>query len=196
MREPPYVEVETLAADLIPAMRPWLDRPFALFGHSMGALLAFECARRLRDIGRHPSRLYVAACRAPHLPLRRPPLRDAPDAALLDELRMLGGSPDEVLNSAELMAFLLPLIRADLRLFETYRHAQSDTLTIPIVAFGGREDAGVPDDDIDAWRNHSSGRFARHMLPGGHFFAQGATEQLVRLISDDLIGAASLAHGG
>jgi surfactin synthase thioesterase subunit len=145
-----------------------LDRPFALFGHSLGAILAFEVARRIRHPGL--AHLFVSGRRAPHVPLDRPPIHDLPDSDLADELRRLAGTPEEVLREPEFASVFMPLIRADFRLSETYLYRPSPPLRIPITAYGGIDDAEVASAAVEAWSTHTTGACRRAMFPGGHFF--------------------------
>jgi surfactin synthase thioesterase subunit len=171
LREPPYARLGPLADALAGAMRPYLDRPFAIFGHSMGALLGFELARRLRATeAREPLLLVVSGHRAPHLPRARPPLHRLPKAELIEAIRDLHGTPDDVLRNSELLELVLPAIRADFAVCETYVHRAGPPLACRLVAFGGTGDELVSREELAAWRQHTQGSFAISMLPGDHFF--------------------------
>ena len=187
MQEPPFTALEPLVAALADAIRPWLDRPYALFGASMGTLIAFELARVLAaGPAGPPAKLFVAAHRAPHLPDLGPELHRLPDATFLDELRRLHGMPDEVLAHPELRALLLPLLRADFTACETYRFRPGPLLDCPIVAFGGSEDGEVTRKDLEAWREQTRAAFTLRMLPGNHFFVQSARAALLAAIAEEL----------
>jgi medium-chain acyl-[acyl-carrier-protein] hydrolase len=148
-----------------------LERPFALFGHSMGALLAFELARELRRIDAPaPVLLAVSGHRAPHIPPDMEPIGRLPHDAFLERLARLGGIRDEVLDNRELTLTLLPAVRADLMAVEGYRYAPNDPLGCPIAAFGGLHDRVVRATDVGAWRKHTAASFTLTMLGGGHFF--------------------------
>src|SRR5262249_3231561 len=180
-RLPPLVE--TLAREL----RAFLDRPFAFFGHSMGALLGFELARQLRRMGAAgPAHLFVSGRRAPQVARSEAPIHALPDAAFRDEHRRFTGTPAAVLDNAELLELLLPTLRADFTLVETYTHhaeAPSDT---PITAFGGTDDPLASWEQLDAWRAQTTGSFRLCMVPGGHFFLQTAELSTLEEIARDL----------
>jgi medium-chain acyl-[acyl-carrier-protein] hydrolase len=169
--EPPVrsicATVSTLSADL----RDYLGAPFAFFGHSMGAVVAFELARKLRAEGlATPTHMFVSAHRAPHLPSTSPRRAELPDPELVAELRALNGTPEEVLRDRELLEMMLPIVRADFAACETYTWEEGSPLSCPMVAFGGLRDAEVPRPDLDAWRVHTSGEFSIRLFDGDHFF--------------------------
>jgi len=171
MREPPFRETDAAVAALREAVSAHADRPFALCGHSMGALLAFELARALRDAGaRGPEALFVSGRWAPELPDRGTPDPDAPEPALIAELRAMDGTPQEVLDSADLMRLVLPTVRADFALCRSYRYRPAPPLDVPIHAYGGRDDPLVPAADLAAWQGHTTRPGATRLFPGGHFF--------------------------
>ena len=185
--EPTYSELPLLIRDLAPAIPPLLDLPFALFGHSMGAFVAFELARELRrTCGKRPAHLFVSGARAPHLPDREPPMRHLPDAEFAARLRRLNGTPAEVLDTPELLQVVLPTLRSDITLCETYVYRDEEPLDCPITAYGGEGDEKVPVEDLAAWRAHTAGQFRYMVLPGDHFFLLGARAELLRSLSDEL----------
>jgi medium-chain acyl-[acyl-carrier-protein] hydrolase len=187
MQEPAFTAMEPLVTALAEAIGPWLDLPYALFGTSMGSLIAFELARVLAaSPAGPPVRLLVAAHRAPHLPDRGPELHRLPDAAFFDELRRLHGMPDEVLAHPELRALLLPLLRADFTVCETYRYHSAPPLDCPIVAFGGSADGDVTREDLEAWRELTRSTFTLRMLPGGHFIVHSTRDALLSAVAEEL----------
>ena len=197
LREPTLASVAALVEGAARGLSPYLDRPFALFGHSMGALVAFELARWLRRHGQPaPFALFVSGSAAPHTPRRQEVLHDLPDAELIRALERLDGTPREVLYDEDLMELLLPVIRADLRLFETHRHAAEPPLGCPITAFGGATDRVVSPAALGAWREQTSARFALHMLPGDHFFLNTARGPLLTLLLRELRSATRPHAGG
>lgn len=185
LAEPPFQRlmplVETLA-DVLP-----LERPFAFFGHSLGALVGFELARELRRRdGQGPVKLFVSAARPPQLLATEAPRHLLSDRELVEEVRRLGGTPEEVLRNAELMELFLPVLRADFAVADTYEYSPEAPLPCPIHAFGGQEDSKVAREDLLAWKQQTASAFALDMFPGGHFFLHGARTRLLRTLLDSL----------
>jgi medium-chain acyl-[acyl-carrier-protein] hydrolase len=180
--------VDGLVDGLLPAIRPYLDeKPFALFGHSLGALTSFVLARRLRrESLTMPAHLLVSGFRGPHLPDRNPPIYHLPEAEFVSELRRLNGTPEAVLENKELIQLLLPTLRADFTAAETYVYTEEPPLGCPISAFGGMDDPEANQDDVAAWETHTTGRFRSAMFPGDHFFLQSSRDSLLAGISQDL----------
>lgn len=163
--------VEPLARGLRPLLR---EKPFAFFGYSMGALVAFELTRLLRrenDV--QPLHFFAAARRAPHQPDPRPPLHILPEQAFIREVqRRYNGIPDVVLNEPELLALFLPVLRANLTLIETYQFEDGDEVPLdcPMTVIGGLQDPTTSAEDLGGWRDLTSGAFTRQMFAGDHFF--------------------------
>ena len=171
LTEPPFTKLPCLIEALARALVPLLDKPFAFFGHSLGALIGFELARQIRrQHGLHPVRLFASAGRAPQIPHRAPPIHTLPDNQFLAELRRLNGTPRELLDHEELMEVMLPILRADFALYETYLYSTEPPLNCPISAFGGLQDRRVSASDLEAWRSQTSASFSLRMFPGDHFF--------------------------
>jgi medium-chain acyl-[acyl-carrier-protein] hydrolase len=190
LREPAFTRMDALVSSLTDALSTGdhLDRPFAVFGHSMGALIGFELVRELRRLGGPlPVHLFVAGHAAPQVPPTEPELHDVPDEAFADGLRRLEGTPEEVLAHPGLMQLLMPLLRADFELCETYAPPDEPPIDVPISAFGGLEDHVADRAGLEAWAVHTSAGFRLRMVPGGHFFLQSARELLVRGIVGDLM---------
>jgi medium-chain acyl-[acyl-carrier-protein] hydrolase len=197
LSEAPFTDVHALVEALHPALRPHLDRPFALFGHSNGAVMAFELARALRRAGGPmPVRLIASGRPAPQLPLEEPPVHALPDEAFTREIRRFSGTPDAVLENAELMELLMPLLRADFQLGETYAARDEPPLPVPITAVGGVDDHEVRREQVEGWREQTTRDFRLAMLPGGHFFLLDQRDLLLREIAADLRRdlPAALAH--
>lgn len=187
LREPAFSDAVELCAKLVSVLTPHLDRPFAFFGHSMGALIAFELTRQLRAAKAPvPEHLFVSAHRGPQRPSCLPPLRGMSDPELLGLIRRLGGTSEEVLHDPDVMKLVLPLLRADLTICETYRYAQTEVLECPISAFGGALDEFIRRTDLLAWRAETRGAFQARMFPGGHFFLEDARPRLLQAIAEDL----------
>jgi medium-chain acyl-[acyl-carrier-protein] hydrolase len=185
--ERPFDRVEPLVAALADAVRPWLDLPWALFGHSNGALIGFELARALRARGLSgPRHLFASGRRAPDVPVQGRALSPLPDDEFLSELADLGGISRELLEHHEIMQMLLPVLRADVALYETYEFRDEAPLNCPITAYGGVADARTTHESIEAWGRHTRGPFVVRMFPGGHFFHQSEREDFLRVLSADL----------
>jgi surfactin synthase thioesterase subunit/phosphopantetheinyl transferase len=187
LRERPFDCMGPLVDALAGVIRPHLDRPFAFFGHSMGALVAFELARRLgRDGLAGPSHLIVSGRRPPQAPQTAPTLHDLPPEEFKDALRRLGGTPREVLEHADLMQVLTPMLRADFAVVETYRFEQGPALECPVTVLGGLEDIGAPPDALPGWGEHTRGPFRVRMLPGGHFFLHAGEALVLEALAEEL----------
>lgn len=171
-KEQPVAQLAPLVTALAGAVTPLLQAPFAIYGHSLGALLGFGLARELRRRSfRPPMHLFVSGRRAPQL--REPsPMYNLPDPEFLAALRRLGGIPDAVFQATELMAVYLPILRADITLSEAEVVAPEEPLACPITALGGLTDERASIDELDAWRVQTSAGFERETFPGGHFFLQ------------------------
>lgn len=181
LSEPPFTRLALLVQVLARILRPWLDRPFAIFGYSFGSLVAFELARQLRwQDGRTPAHLFLAAYPAPHLPRPHPPLHHLPDPAFLDGVRRLGGLPAAILQDPELMGLFLPALRADFEVHETYTYRAEPPFDCPITVFGGLQDHHIDQGQLAAWRVHTRGTFQLSMLPGRHFFIEEQWPAIVR----------------
>ncbi|MEV4820402.1 alpha/beta fold hydrolase [Micromonospora sp. NPDC049274] len=182
-RDPVYTRVRPLVEDLASALTGELHVPYALFGHSMGSLVAFELARELRRRGApQPRVLFAAGGLAPGLRRTSPNIHDQPDAIVVDRLRRLGGLDEEIAAEPELLEVLLPAIRADFSVCETYEYTPELPLSCPIVAFAGDRDEHVPPEQIAPWREHTSAGFALHVLPGGHFFPMTARAAVLHTV--------------
>jgi medium-chain acyl-[acyl-carrier-protein] hydrolase len=186
--EPLFKSLDALLPALAEGILPFLDKPFAFFGHSMGGLIAFELTRFLRrKKNLQPERLFISAYGAPqNSSLRQNLVHRLSDDEFLKELKRLKGTPREVLEHAELIQLFLPTIRADLELLETYVYIEAFSLEIPIFAFGGLEDPEVSREALDAWRHQTRSSFSLQMLPGDHFFLNTMREELLGVISREM----------
>lgn len=185
--ETPFTKLLPLVRAIAQALLPHLDKPFALFGHSMGGLISFELVRLLRrEYGLSPVHLFVAGHRAPQVPDLDLPVHNLPESAFLDELRHLNGTPEAVLENAELMQLLLPTLRADFAVLETYVYAPGLPLDCPLTVFGGLQDGEVSCDRLEAWREQTTASFSLSMLPGDHFFLHTAQPLLLQFLAQEL----------
>src|SRR5262245_34574163 len=141
LRERPYTCLPPLIEALAEALLPRLNKPFAFFGHSMGALISFELIRELRrNCGLAPAHLFVSGRRAPQIENNDPPTYNLPEGDFIQEIRHFNGTPQEVLEHPELMQLLLPVLRADFAVCETYTYTEEPPLECPISVFGGLQD--------------------------------------------------------
>lgn len=181
------VDMAALADDLAADLEPSLDRPYAFFGHSLGATLAFACARALRRRGaRLPAHLIASGRIAPD---RRGPDEDAADrsdADFIAHVRALGGTAPEVLAEPELLALFLPILRADYRLIQSHAYRPEPPLAVPITALAGASDARATPHELTAWRAHTTGPFALHVVAGDHFFVTSARAQVIERVAQIL----------
>jgi medium-chain acyl-[acyl-carrier-protein] hydrolase len=185
--EAPYLRMEPLLADLQTALDDALDRPFAFFGHSLGALLAFELTRRLRRAGAPlPVQLLVSARRAPQVPRRDSGMSLLSDEEFVAELRRYGRTPEVVLRDPELMAALLPMVRADFSVLESWRYRDERPLDIPLTVLGGTHDEYATPAELRAWQAQTYRPLAVHMVPGHHFFLESARREVLALIRGTL----------
>lgn len=188
--EPPLRRVADIVGGMLEEVVPLLDRPHAWFGHSLGALTAFEACRALfRAALPAPRLLLVSGRMAPHVPPRETPVHDAPLPDFLARLRKLNGTPLEILDDPVMMTGLLPMLRADFAAVETYTCADGPPLTCPISAFGSTDDPFVTLTGMHAWQEHTRARFTIRMLGGDHFFLHEAQGQFLTLLASDLAGA-------
>jgi medium-chain acyl-[acyl-carrier-protein] hydrolase len=189
LTEPLFTDVASAVDAAVSAIAPHCDVPFALFGHSMGAILAYEFARELsRRCGREPVHLFVSARSAPQVPPRPPRAPyGLPDDEFLRAMRDLDdGTPLALLTDAEIKDVFLPILRADFQLVQTYRPEPGGRLQCPVTALGGLKDRHVGRDDLTAWQLVTSGPFNVTMLPGGHFFLNERADAVCQLVAVQL----------
>jgi medium-chain acyl-[acyl-carrier-protein] hydrolase len=190
--EPPFVRVHALVASALAALSPFLTRPFGVFGHCMGGLIAFEFVRQLARLGLPtPIGVFVAGCRAPRLPPVKPPVYALPDQELLRELRSLNGTADEILMNPDFVRLFLPALRADFELADTYAYRPGAALASRILVYAGTDDDDAPPGALDGWSLETSDAFALRLYPGDHFFLQRQESSVLRDLGADLLDAAS-----
>ncbi|MBZ8179838.1 thioesterase II family protein [Oscillatoria salina] len=189
LMEPPFTRLQPLLQALEKAILPSLNKPFAFFGHSMGAVLSFELAQLLaKNHHLSPVQLFVSGRRPPQIPDPDPPLHNLPEATFLKELRRYNGTPEEVLNNAELMELFLPTLRADFAVLETYVYTPKPRLNCPISAFGGWDDWKASASDLQAWEELTNADFSLEMFPGDHFFIYFSESSLLQSLVQKAIG--------
>ena len=187
-REPLKTSIVDLVQELVPALLPYLDLPFAVFGHSMGAVLASEVTRALAEAGHPlPQHLLVSGRRPPHVSGTESDMHGLPDPAFIAELsRRYRGIPAEILEQPDLMAVFVPILRADLTALETHLPARRAPLSCPISVFGGADDRLTPREHLEAWRSETTGAFRVSVYAGDHFFLNSERSRLLADIAATL----------
>ena len=185
--EEPLTEFLQLIPELTKGVLPYLDKPFAFFGHSMGSIVSFEVAHLLHQkYDLKPVHLFVSGRVAPQIPVENKQIHKLPKAAFIEEIRRLNGTPEAVLENTELMQLLLPMLRADFTLVENYVYTPKHTLNCAITAFGGLQDNKVCTANLEAWKQQTAADFSMHMFPGDHFFLHSAESLLLKSVSRKL----------
>ena len=185
LREPRITSMQGMVDRLGEALAPFLDLPFAFFGHSMGALIAFELARRLE--GHMPERLFLSACPAPQRARRGPRVGAMNDEQLIAFLSALGGTPPAVLKNSELLKLVVPFVRSDFELVEAYEFRPGPRLKTPFSICFGSTDPETEPNDIACWGNLTEAGYEARVFAGNHFFLTTATTELVAWISAALL---------
>jgi medium-chain acyl-[acyl-carrier-protein] hydrolase len=188
-REMPYTKFDEAINGLIQALEPLLDKPFAFFGHSLGALLAFETARRLRQAGQpQPYHLLLSSRQPPQLPEPFPPIASLPETEFVAEVqRRYDGIPQVILQEPELMALFLPILRADFAVLESHSYCEEPPLAAAITVYGGSHDPLVTAAALNQWRQHTTEAFVQEQFAGGHFYVQVQRAALVASITRRLL---------
>ncbi|GAA3453646.1 thioesterase II family protein [Dactylosporangium matsuzakiense] len=186
--EPLIDSIDTLAERCTEALRPWLDRPFALFGHSMGATVAFEVARRLEAEGHRPAHLFASGRRAPSR-TRDESVHRRDDDGIIAEMRSLSGTDTRVFAEEELLRMVLPVIRNDYKAAETYEYRAGPLLQCPVTVLTGHDDPKVSVEEAEAWREHTAARSVLHVYGGGHFFLAEHISAVLALVGASLRSA-------
>ena len=185
--EPPFKRMVPLVQEMTEALVPFLDEPFALYGHSMGASIAFETARLVRRrYGVQPQRLLVSSCQAPQRLHFALPTYDLPEAEFIERLRGLNGTPQQLFADRRWLMMMLPAIRADVELLQTYEYLADAPLDCPITVVGGLRDEVVKVAGLMAWRQQTTAQAILHLLPGDHFFLNSHQQLFLELITTEL----------
>jgi medium-chain acyl-[acyl-carrier-protein] hydrolase len=188
MKEPPVLSISRIVESTVDAIRRLPERRSVFFGHSMGAILASETARRLIALSLPlPRHLIVSGRRPPSLQDPMPTVSGLPDADFIAEIdRRYGGIPPEILENPDVLALVLPGLRADMIALETFQPEPRQPLPTPISAFGGDADPMTPVAQLEAWKSETYAGFATRVFPGGHFYLDTQRSELLREISQIL----------
>ncbi|MBA3470133.1 MAG: thioesterase [Herpetosiphonaceae bacterium] len=187
MREPLFRQLEPLINTLMGVVQPLLTLPYAFFGHSMGGLISFELTRALRRVGRKlPQAIFISGYRAPQLPNPTPPTYPLPEDQLIAKITAMNGIPPEILAHPELLNLIIPILRADFEVCDTYTCASESPLPCPITVFGGKDDPVVPPALLLPWCEQTTQACVIHEFSGDHFFLQQHTQPILEQIRSTL----------
>ncbi len=187
INERSFTELQQLIGAVEVALKNYLDKPFAFFGHSMGALISFELAHRIREkYGISPSHLFLSANPAPQIFRDEPPRYLLPEQDFIEELGRLNGMPAEIFENRELLQLILPAIRADFQVCETYVYQPRPPLHCPFTVFGGTKDQDVPHEDLVAWRKLTDSNFSLHLFPGDHFYLNTFQKSVLDILTREM----------
>jgi medium-chain acyl-[acyl-carrier-protein] hydrolase len=185
--ELPYSNLKLLVDEIAESMQPYIDRPFALFGHSFGALVGFEVARELHNHnGVPPIHLCISGAKAPEFLSNGPKIHKQPDAILINYVRSLGGTSEIVLENEEMISAVMPALRADLKMSETYIYSNSTQLDNPILVLAGESDPKVDRGSLQTWAKHTTAGFKMKLFPGNHFYLYEAQAQVLQFLGQAL----------
>lgn len=182
-KEPAFFDLVDMASAFVDALAPHTNRRYALYGHSMGAIIIFEVVRQIRQRGLPmPVHLFPAAYRSPERPSTKKHIHHFDDDAFLEELRTYEGTPESFFDNPELIEFLLPMLKADFSIHETWVYKTQPPLDLPITAFYGKEDPIAPAAEMAPWQAHTSQGFELVQMPGSHFFLNHGRPLVIRKI--------------
>lgn len=196
IEEPPFTEFLSLAKTLASVIKPYLNKPFAFFGHSMGAILGFEIARQLRRENHLiPTHLFAAGSPAPENPIKKPFIHKLPEAEFIAELQYrYNAIPQQIVNNKELMRLFLPCLRADFTMIETYLYTPEKPFDCPITVFGGLQDKAISLDSLEKWRMETNHIFNLEMFTGDHFFLHHPQSSFLQSLSRKLSENVAVVH--
>jgi medium-chain acyl-[acyl-carrier-protein] hydrolase len=185
--EPLLKDGLTIVKELLPTILEYQDKPYILFGHSMGAKICFELARGLRKANAKPPKaLFVSGGRAPQVKRREKDLHLLPEEEFVEWIRSFNGTPDEVFDDPELRALYLPILQADAAIEETYTYQEQPPLDIPIIAFAGIDDEAVKEEEVKPWVDYTNKEFHYHACKGAHFFIWENEKEALRTIVEEI----------
>ncbi|MEI8396700.1 MAG: alpha/beta fold hydrolase, partial [Rhodospirillaceae bacterium] len=182
INEPCATEVAAVIPGMVTALRPLLDLPFVIFGHSLGAFIAHDLTHALADLGCLPNLLVISGAPPPHLPRKSSSVHNLPEKEFRECLCRLGGTPPEVLTCHSLMDLLAPVLRADFRMADTYRRHPAAPLPCPVLAFSGSNDPLAPPSTVAGWHALAGAGFTHRTLSGDHFFLHRHRAELIETI--------------
>lgn len=187
INEKSFSEIQLLIDELVKQLKDYLDKPFVLFGHSMGGLISFEFTRRIRDtLGILPERLFLSAFCAPQVRDDSKNISNLPDDVFMEKVRAFNGIPDVLWNDKEWIQFILPKLKADFCIIDGYKYYEDEPLECPISAFCGTDDQSVSKEDMEALKIHTKGEFLLRMFEGGHFFINDSYVSVLSTLTEDL----------
>ena len=193
--EEPFTQLTPLVRTIAAQIAGKIQVPYALYGHSMGALISFELGRELLgQEGRPPAHIFVSGCRAPQWPKKEPPTFNLPDDKFVCELKRLNGTPSEVLEHPEVRGLFLRILRADFELVDTYDYRCKDQLTCPITVYGGLKDEDVSEESCCAWQEQTSSTCKVQMFEGDHFFIRDPRSEFGLVFRNDVMRAFPPRH--
>ncbi|WP_327313005.1 thioesterase II family protein [Streptomyces sp. NBC_01235] len=189
--EPLIDDIGTLADQVHQVLRGWDDRPLTFFGHSMGALVAFEAARRFEREGSGPVRLFASGRRAPSR-YRDENVHRRDDDGIIAEIKSMSGTDDRLLGDEELIRMILPALRGDYRAVETYRCAPGATVGCPVTVLVGDSDPKTSVDEAQDWEKHTTADFDLRVMPGGHFYLNSRAADVLKVLDEHFTAQAAL----
>lgn len=186
--EPPYESMNEAVDDVYMEVRPMIENSnYAIFGHSMGSVIAYELVHKLRDEGLHnPEHVFFSGRNSPHVRKNEPHIHNAPLEVFIDKLLKMGGTPKKLLENVDFINAFIPMLRADFKIIETYSLQNNSKIECDISALSGRMDQNTEDKDMKKWENCTSGKCNLYKFDGGHFFINDKTEDVVRVINNVL----------
>lgn len=187
IREQLYFDLKLCVKEIYQKILPFLDGEFAFFGHSMGAVMAYELASCLQENNQLiPLNLIVSARCAPHIQDPEFKIHDLADNQFLEAIRKYNGTSEVILQNKDLMAMFLPILRADFSMSETYEYSYTLPLRCPVTAICGVEESDLNESHINDWENTTQSDFNMKMFPGGHFFIKDKVEMVLHYLNDRL----------
>lgn len=176
--------IYALIENIVIELEPWLNKKFAFFGHCMGAKISFELTKALSKKKYYPQTIFVSACEAPHIPERYPIYNLSDDEIVR---RLSAGTSEEVLNNRELINYLLPNLRKDFHLSDTYLSKDTTPVECSITAFCGTEDDRIDKDNVMLWEDYTNSLFRLYDIKGDHFFVKTSKEEILSHIHRELM---------